>query len=169
MGSVLVRPKENFMKITSLLFMSFLLITMSNCKSAQDKCMLQGNCQSVGQTEGWLDENTFQIRAIGAPHAKAKRFVQRRNMAEEAALLSAQKRVIEKMLGASIKGACSSKDGEGQGCVIVKEFSGIVKGGSVVRKIFNENDDCEIYYRIQAKGLRKKAEAAVESLTETDS
>ena len=90
--------------------------------------------------------------------------MKRRTQAEEAALLAAQKRVIEKLVGADISGASGSKDGESTGLAIVKEFEGHVKGGTIVRKDFNENDDCELTYRIHAKNLRKKAESVASAV-----
>jgi hypothetical protein len=36
----------------------------------------------------------------------------------------------------------------------------MVKGGSVVKETYNEDDDCEIVYEVKAKGLKKKVTAA---------
>lgn len=111
------------------------------------------------QSEGWLDDNTFQVRTLGAPNPDAKGFVRRRTQSEEAALLAAQKRVIELLVGAKIEGASNSDSGELGGLAISKEFEGVVKGGSIVRKTFDAEDNCEITYRIHRDGLREMAES----------
>ena len=95
---------------------------------------------------------------------KLKRFVQRRTASEEAALLAAQKRAIELMVGAKVKGASGSLNGELTNLVIVKEFMGHVKGGYKVKETFNKNNDCELVVRFEAKNLRKQAEAVVTRL-----
>lgn len=127
-------------------------------QSASSKSQLKGDLDDF-VSEKWLDENTFQVRAIGAPSPDAKGFVRRRTQAEEAALLAAQKRVIELCVGAEIKGASGADSGESTGVVITKEFEGVVRGGQIVRKTFDQDDNCEITYRVQSKGLKKQCEA----------
>ncbi len=117
--------------------------------------MLKGETEDF-ITEGWLDEDTFQVRALGAPSPNAKGFVRRRTQSQEAALLAAQKRVIEPYAHYILKGASGSDSGESTGVVITKEFESHVKGGTIMRTTFHEDDNCEIVYRIHAKGLRRK-------------
>ncbi len=144
-----------------ILSLAFSLVGVSACrKGAKDRSMLKGETQDF-ITEGWLDDNTFQVRAIGAPNPKARGFVRRRTQSEESALLAAQKRVVELMVGAQITGASGSDSGESTGIAITKEFEGHVKGGSILKKTFDQDDNCEIVYRIHAKGLKKMAETAV--------
>ena len=126
------------------------------CTSAMNRSQL-GSDSVDYETEGWLDDNTFQVRTIGAPSLKAKGFVKRRTQSEEAALLSAQKRVIELLVGADVKGSSGSQDGESTGIVLTKKFQGFVKGGSIIRKSFDSSDNCEIVYRIHADGLKERA------------
>ena len=141
------------------------MLSLIACGSSQDRIMLKGETESF-RTEGWLDGDTFQVRALGAANPKLKRFVQRRTASEEAALLAAQKRAIELMIGSKIKGASGSQSGELTGLVITKEFEGRIKGGAIVKKTFNEDDDCELVWRIHRKGLKKEAEAEIERLNE---
>lgn len=133
----------------------FALALTLGCSSSPNSSMIDGDSF---QTEGWLDEDTFQVRTLGAPNVGATRYVQRRTQASEAALLSAQKRLIELLVGAEIQGACGSDSGESTGCAIVKEFQGHLKGGVIVKKTFDKDDNCEIVFRTRAKGLRKMAE-----------
>jgi len=116
------------------------------------------------KTEGWVDDNTFRVTALGAPAADAKGMVKRKTQAREAALIMAQKRVLEKMIGAELKGASAVKDGESVGVVVTKEFQGMVKGGSILEETFDEDDNCEVVYEITGRGLKKKAELEIDRI-----
>ena len=37
-------------------------------------------------------------------------------------------------------------------------FSGVVKGGTIVRSTYDKDDNCEIVYQIERKGLRSSVE-----------
>ena len=138
-----------------------LLFAPIGCKSsAGGGTQLKGEVEEY-VSEGWLDDDTFQVRALGAPNPNAKGFVRRRTQAKEAALLMAQKRVVELMVGSVIKGASGAESGEATGVVVTKELEGVIKGGQIVRERYDENDNCEIIYRIHRKGLRKMVEAMV--------
>ncbi len=140
-----------------------LMLGLAFCTDGKHNPMLNGPTTSF-QTEGWLDENTFQVRAIGAANPKATGFVRRRTQSKEAALMAAQKRVVELLVGATIEGACGSDSGVSTGCAIVKEFSGHVKGGNIMKLTYDQQDNAEIVYRIHSKGLKKRAETAAISL-----
>lgn len=127
------------------------------CGKSTQSTMLKGETQDY-QTEGWLDDNTFQVRGLGAPNPNAKGFVRRRTQAKEAALLAAQKRVVELLVGAKISAASGSDSGESTGVAITKELDGIIKGGAIVKTTYDQEDNCEVTYRIHSNGLKKKAE-----------
>ena len=141
-------------QITILLSLVFGLFA---CVSAENRSQI-GDDSKDYVTEGWIDDDTFQVRTIGAPSSRAKGLVRRRTQSEEAALLSAQKRVIELLVGAKVSGASGSDSGESTGVVLTKELQGVIKGGAVVKKSFDKEDNCEIVYRIQASGLKEMAE-----------
>ncbi|RME89460.1 MAG: hypothetical protein D6767_08405 [Candidatus Hydrogenedentota bacterium] len=143
---------------TGALLIVMTLVGLIACGGGSKRTMLKGDTEDY-QTEGWLDDDTFQVRALGAPNPNAKGFVRRRTQAEEAALLAAQKRVVELLVGAKISAASGSDSGESTGVAITKELDGVVKGGTIVKKTFDSEDNCEITYRIHAKGLKKMAQA----------
>jgi len=142
-------------KIT-ILAMVATLAMMISCRSASNRSMLGDNTKDY-VTEGWLNKDTFQVRAIGAPNPDSKGKVRRMTQAKEAALLAAQKRVIELLVGATISGASGSDSGESTGVAITKEFEGVIKGGAIVKTSYDEELNAEITYRIHAKGLKKQA------------
>ncbi|HNR89908.1 MAG TPA: hypothetical protein PKM65_16340 [Spirochaetota bacterium] len=107
-------------------------------------------------TEGWVDDNTFRTTATGVPKKGLTNKTQRRLTAREAALLYAQKTVLEKFKGARIEGASGMADGASTGIAIAKEFGGLVRGGSVQKETYNDGDECEVVYEITAPGLKKR-------------
>jgi len=135
---------------------------VSSCGGTTDK-IVKGKTY---KTEGWVDDNTFRVTALGAPNPEAKGMVKRKTQAREAALIMAQKRVIEKMIGAELKGASAVKDGESAGVVVTKEFQGMVKGGTIVEETFDEDDNCEVVYELQSRGLKKKAQLEIDKIKE---
>jgi len=118
------------------------------------------------RSEGWVDDDTFRVTVMGLANQNIKRQAQKRILAKESALILAQKRIIEKMIGSNIRGASAVKDGESAGMVVTKEFEGMVKGGSIVNEKYTEEDDCEITYEIQSKGLKKKAQVEIDRIKE---
>ena len=151
-----MKSKTHFTVLAAFVVSSWLV--SSACGSAATRSQLASETTDY-ITEGWLDNDTFQVRAIGAPSPKAKGFVRRRTQSQEAALLSAQKRIVELLVGAKISGASGSDSGESTGIVITKEFEGFAKGGAIIKKSFDQNDNCEITYRIHSDGLKEKAES----------
>ena len=147
----MIKNKINF--IVCLVCISIFSI---QCAASTRSQLQDGGIDYI--TEGWIDDNTFQVRTIGAPNPESKGFVKRRTQSEEAALLSAQKRVVELMIGSKVSGSSSSKNGELDSIEIKKTFEGVIKGGAIIKKTFDAGDNCEITYKIHAKGLKEKAE-----------
>lgn len=106
-------------------------------------------------TEGWVDDNTFRVKAVGVPKKGLTNKYQRRGTAKEAALIMAQKRIIEKFVGARLEGASGASDYESTGVAVAKEFGGVVKGGSIVKETYDEDQNCEVVYQVERKGLKK--------------
>ena len=109
--------------------------------------------------EAWVDDNTYRIAAQGVPKAGLTNKVQRRGTAKEAATIMAQKAVIEKFKGAKLEGASGVKDLESAGIAIAKEFDGVVKGGSVIKSTYDDQDNCEVIYEVKSKGLKKRLDS----------
>ena len=136
---------------------------MMFCKTTTTDTLLEGNTKTY-KSEGWLDDDTFQVKAIGAPHPDAEGKVKRKTQSKQAALLAAQARIIELMIGSRIQSATASLDGESTGVAVSKEFEGMLKGGEVVQETYDSEDNCELIYRIYRKGLKKRAETEIERL-----
>ena len=112
------------------------------------------------KNEKWVDDNTYQLAAAGVPNSKLTNKIQRQESAKRAAILNAQYQILEKFKGSSIEGAAGMSDFESTGIAIAQEVSGYVKGGSVVKATYDEEQNCEIIYEVKAKGLKKKVSSA---------
>lgn len=116
-------------------------------------------------TEGWIDENTFKVTAVGFPKEGITHVGQKKATAQNAAVTVAQAKVLEKFKGARIEGAGGVVDNRSTGDAIAKEFGGMVRGGSVGKVTCDEQGtECEIEYTVYKKGLKKSVmgNAAVE-------
>jgi hypothetical protein len=111
-------------------------------------------------SEGWIDDNTYRLTGVGVPMRGYTGKTQRRQTARRAAILSAQYSVLEKFTGGRLEGAAGMKDFESTGTAVAQEVAGVIKGGSVVKETYNEEDDCEVIYEVKAKGLKKKVQSS---------
>ena len=109
-------------------------------------------------TEGWVTPDIFRVTSVGVPKPGLTNKIQRQGTAKEAALIMAEKRIIEKFVGARLEGAAGAADYASTGIAVAKEFSGVVKGGTIVRSTYDKDDNCEIVYQIERKGLRSSVE-----------
>ncbi len=144
-----------------LLFASFVLmvgvtLTLSSCGSKLGG-MVKGDSY---RTEGWINQDTYRLTAEGVANRKLRNKVARRASAERSAIMNAKYKVLEKFKGSKVEGAAGMSDFENTGMAVAEEVQGYIKGGSVVKKTFDEEDNCEIIYEVKAKGLKKKVMAA---------
>ena len=107
-------------------------------------------------TEGWIGDDIFRVTSTGVPKEGLTNEVQKKGTAQEAALIMAQKRIIEKFVGARLEGAAGAADYASTGIAVSKEFGGLVKGGTIVKTTYDQDCNAEIVYQIESKGLRKR-------------
>ncbi len=148
------------MRITTASFLAALILMVPAFQCGTSSSMLEGDTKSY-ESEGWIDDQTFQVRALGVPREGETNTTKRKIQSKEAATLSAQARVIELMIGAKVQGATGSMDGESTGIALTKEFEGMIRGGSIVKTTYDEEQNCEVVYRVQAKGLKKRAQTEI--------
>ncbi|MDD5065467.1 MAG: hypothetical protein PHF84_00325 [bacterium] len=149
-------------KILFFLFAGALLSFMVGCGSEPGtESYIKGDDY---QTEGFLDDDTFQVIAEGTYPEElenAKKVI-KRNRAKEGALLKAQTRAMELFKGYALKAKGGAESGVGLGEVALKTIDGYGKGGNIVKTTYDEEDNCSVVYRIEKKGLKKMAEAGFE-------
>lgn len=115
-------------------------------------------------TEGFLDDETFQVVAEGTwpdELANARKII-KRNRAKEGALLKAQTRVMELFKGYALKAKSGAESGVGLGEVAIKKIEGYGRGGSIVNTTYDEEDNCSVVYRLHSDNLKQMAEAGFE-------
>ena len=111
-------------------------------------------------SEGWLDDNTYRTTGVGVPKKGYTNKVQRRQTAKRAAIIAAQYAVLEKFTGSKVEGAAGMQDFELTGIAVAQEVQGVIRGGSVVKETFDDEDNCEVIYQVQAKGLKKRVQSS---------
>ncbi len=141
-------------RIALSLFIALLALSFSACRSTMGG-EIKGDSFI---TEGWVTPDIFRVTATGVPKPGLSNKVQRRGTAKEAALIMAQKRIIEKFVGARLEGAAGAVDYASTGVAVAKEFGGTVKGGTIVKSTYDKDDNCEIVYQIESKGLKSRVE-----------
>ena len=139
------------MRISAILHVFIIAALLSACGPSSQP--------EITDSEGWLNENTYQVTAIGTiqPHHASLPFPTRQTLACESAIIMAQTRMLEKFVDAGIAEVEGSVDTVALGKTIRKYWSGTIRGGDVIRKRFDrETSECEVVYSLTSPGLRKK-------------
>lgn len=143
--------------IFALILVTGIALTMTSCAGKKIGGTVEGETYT---TEGWIDDDTFQLAAAGVPTKTLTNVVQRKESSKRAAILNAQYQIIEKFKGSKIEGAAGMENFEMTGIAVAQELKAIAKGGSVKKVTWDEEQNCEIIYVVHAKGLKKKVSAA---------
>jgi hypothetical protein len=118
-----------------------------------------GRGRSEFNTEGWIDDNTYRVVQVGEPDAKLQTSEKRRESARQAAIMKAQRRIVE----AFTKLYAAKDADDGQRGARWNDVTSPVRisaaGGVVVSAVYDDNDYCEILYELKRKNLRKKVVA----------
>lgn len=108
-------------------------------------------------TEGWVDDETFQVIAWGEASMDVVGEARWRNQAKEGAQMMAEKRIIEKFKGYSLEASGYTEEGGNVSVIVTKDVQGVAKGGEIVKTTFdNSNRACEIMYRVHGRNLKKR-------------
>jgi len=144
--------------IAALVIIAGAALTLSSCGSKMGG-QVEGKSY---KTEGWVDANTYRLTSTGCPGklGEGKPQTLKRKFAREAARLDAQRLVLIKFKGEKVEAAAGMKDFEVSGVALAAEVEGTVKGGSVIKETYQDDDCCEIVYEVKAKNLKKKVQAA---------
>lgn len=141
-------------KILMLILVAAVAVTFSSCQTGMGG-QVKGDSYV---TEGWVSPDIFRVTATGVPKPGLTNKIQRQGTAKEAAQIMAEKRIIEKFVGARLEGAAGAADYASTGIAVAKEFGGLVKGGTIVKATYDKDDNCEIIYQIENKGLKSRVE-----------
>jgi len=95
------------------------------------------------KTEGWVDDDTFRVVALGMPAPELSDPGARKEHARRAALLNAQFR-MHALLGGNPSGPPDL------------DLMTLLAGVKEVRTVFDAEQNCEGVFELRASGLRKK-------------
>ncbi|MCL1911400.1 MAG: hypothetical protein FWG13_04275 [Leptospirales bacterium] len=144
-------------KAIGFIMMSVAILVFTGCGGGGIGGMVKGDSY---KSEGWIDDNTYQTTAAAVAKQGYTNKVQRRQTAKRAAIIAAQYQVLEKFTGAKVEGAAGMQDFELTGIAVAQEVQGAIRGGSVIKETYDDEDNCEVIYQVQAKGLKKKVQSS---------
>lgn len=138
-------------------------LVISSCKSSNAVTMAAGNgpreAGASSEVLGWIDNNTFRVKAHGMPGSTEGSVSECREKSREQAIRQAQTTVIEKFVRDRVKRAEVVLDPRSTGVAITNEFGKSVKNGSIVHEKYDVNNNVEIIYQVTAPDLKLKVEA----------
>ncbi|MCP4138302.1 MAG: hypothetical protein GY754_45490 [bacterium] len=133
--------------LTSVLFAGPLGTTACRSGQVETKKMI---------TDGWVDEDTIRVKVMAEPKRGLTNIIQRKGTAKEAALIMAQKRVLEKFTPPRLEGAAGMAEFNSTGIAVARELGGFVKGGTIIKEKYDKDQNCEIVYEVKMRGLKKR-------------
>ncbi|MCL2025983.1 MAG: hypothetical protein FWG92_04170 [Leptospirales bacterium] len=140
-----------------IIVFSIAVLAFAACGSSKIGGTVKGE---TFKSEGWVDDNTYRTTGVGVASPQYTNKVQRRQTARRAAIISAQYQVLEKFTGAKVEGAAGMQDFQLTGIAVAQEVQGAIRGGSVVSETYDDQENCEVIYQVQARGLRKMVQAS---------
>ncbi|MDA3792960.1 MAG: hypothetical protein PF545_04815 [Elusimicrobia bacterium] len=139
-----------FLGLAGLMFLSF-----SGCGSKMGG-QIKGD---KVKTEGWLDDDTYQVIAWGEASPDVVGEARWRNQAKEGAQMMAEKRIMEKFKGYSLEAQGYTEEGGNVMVTVTKDVAGVAKGGEIVQTTFDkESRAAEIVYRVHGRNLKRRVE-----------
>ncbi|MCP4137624.1 MAG: hypothetical protein GY754_42040 [bacterium] len=153
MKNVLIKNKLMIL----LVFTMAVMASMIGCKTTDGvTSSLEGKPELYIEGK-WLSPHVYVISASAAPGklGEGKARTTRRNFAREAARLDAVRLALVKFKGERVEAASGMSNFELSGIAVAAETKGFIKGGSIEKAFYNENDECQVIFKIEAKNLRK--------------
>jgi hypothetical protein len=141
----------------AMIFTFGIALSVTSCQTTGPQHTIEGK-EYI--TEGWVDDDTFQLQAAGAPMKTATNKVVRREASKRAAILNAQYQMIEKFKGSQIEGAAGMQNFEMTGIAVAQQLKAFAKGGSVKSVVWDDEDNCSLIYVVHQKNLKKMAASA---------
>jgi hypothetical protein len=104
---------------------------------------------------GWLgDDGYLSLGCARAPRAVAGK-EERRDRTKRGALEEARRNVMDRFIGMFLEPGCGTCDPDDVKAAIRKNFGDLVNAGEIVCLRFDEEDNCELFYRVRRKNLKR--------------
>lgn len=147
----------NRLRDNVLLVLVAALVCFASCSS---KNVDGSTDHGFSRSDGWVDESTFMIAAAGVPTRTLTDIKKREQNSLKAAIINARHHVIERFKAYGGKDSAEMENFEMTGNAVAQELRGIVERGSVHNVTWDKDQNCSIYYRVTAPGLKKKVTIA---------
>lgn len=129
-------------------------VTLVTCRTGS---RVEAKKADVWAKEGWMDDDTYRLFAMGVPTRRLTNMVQRKESAKRAAILEAQYRIMERFNGIRMESSCCYVLMQTQEDLqLTQEIRGHVKGGTIIATKFDEEQNCEIVYEVRMKSLKAR-------------
>jgi len=144
-------------------FITCLLVTEGAVavSSCSHKNVNHNSATATGLSEGWINDDTYQIAAGGIPIVSLLLIDQKKESARIAAILNARCQIIEKFVGYKVKQEDLKNNSELERIPIPEELKAVVKAGIIKKTVWDYDANCEIVYEVKYPGLRKKVDDGV--------
>ena len=142
-------------RMLSLLIPITLLTISPNCA---DSRMVREISSTQPGSQGFYDDHTLYLRIDTQPDAHITDRMERRASARKQAVLSAQYRAIQYLIGYNVEGAYGAFNMNNISHCIRTRFNETIKKGEVIREKYGRNDMCEIIYIVRAPKLKQAVE-----------
>ncbi|MCP4133697.1 MAG: hypothetical protein GY754_22200 [bacterium] len=112
----------------------------------------------VWRNLGWIDNNTYRVKATAATSKTLRNEVAKRHFAKMRAVLNAEHMVLEdfKFLTEIVRGCCCSILEIPVRTDLAREVKIIIQGGSVIEIKFDKDYNCTLIYEVKARRLKRK-------------
>lgn len=147
------------MKRTSLIILSIFIFFSFSC----EKNNIRDTKRGIVKTEGWIDDNTYLIAAIGKPIRTYTSPKKRKRSAKRAAILNARFKVLKKFKKLSKKyylKKSKNKNDRKEARINAQKIKRLIKHGKATNEMYDREDNCEIIYEIKKDGLKQLVKRA---------
>ncbi len=126
-----------------------------------------GGCPEIrkGDTsavrEGWCDEHTFRVTATESPSGNENDSAKRKSLSYARAVVLARYMIANKFVASRMEGLGRVMDDEARrarDAHFRKFLDDVLDKGSVIRRLWGEDDACEVVVQIRRANLKKSVE-----------
>ncbi len=104
---------------------------------------------------GWLGDDGYLSSGFArAPRAIAEK-KERRDRTKRGALEDARRNVMDRFIGMILEPGCGTCNPDDVRAAMRKNFGDMVNAGEIICLQFDEEDNCELFYRVRRKNLKR--------------
>lgn len=135
------------------IFLIISFILFFKCKSAEMNISHFENENFIG----WVNDNTIQVKGIGMSDKNISNKIQRRNQAKNLAISNAKSNVMEIFIGHKLHESRSIDFDDSNEKKAKEKIEKSIKKEAIINEVYDNEDNCQITYRVISEGLKKLA------------